>query len=387
MTDQKEQPLQYHPDIIDPPILTGQNIEKNPTYDELYEINDIRLIPDFRSVTFSNFKKTDVKSKLIECLTGESVEPACYWSGELICAGHFTELWEIILYYVSKHIHLGNPNIAIYIEMRYNVFKNIMNQGTFISELDARNNQTVRKLFSEIMCVLALSPKKPSFEQIKIKSATDFDSTQIATKLKADDIGYIENIFKKKDPRELFIALNEFAYSISDNSKNMANACYWLEWCLEFETICKKRKTKIFCEARNYRVENKLRTNIIWLIWDIIIDTSIKKNNKNISKIMNALLTLFTIKYTEATPKKRRYILYYSIELLTESVNFSIPVIPDKEIIKTVTTQINTIYKQIKRNEQTPKTEYLFNGLDKKKAIEKSLKQMEMVNSIENFNP
>lgn len=387
MTDQKEQSLQYHPDIIDPPIPTGQNIEKNPTYEELYEINDIRLVPDFRAVTFSNFKKTDVKSKLIECLTGESVEPSCYWSGELICAGHFTELWEIILYYVSKHIHLGNPNIAIYIEMRYNVFKNIMNQGTFISELDARNNQTVRKLFSEIMCVLALSPKKPSFEQIKIKSANDFDSTQIATKLKADDITYIENIFKKKDPRELFIALNEFAYSISDNSKNMANACYWLEWCLEFETICKKRKTKIFCEARNYRVENKLRTNIIWLIWDIIIETSNKKNNKNISKIMNALLTLFTIKYTEATPKKRRYILYYAIELLTESINFSIPVIPDKEIIKTVTTQINTIYKQIKRNEQTPKTEYLFNGLDKKKAIEKSLKQMEMVNSIENFNP
>jgi hypothetical protein len=387
MTDQKEQSLQYHPDIIDPPIPTGQNIEKNPTYEELYEINDIRLVPDFRAVTFSNFKKTDVKSKLIECLTGESVEPSCYWSGELICAGHFTELWEIILYYVSKHIHLGNPNIAIYIEMRYNVFKNIMNQGTFISELDARNNQTVRKLFSEIMCVLALSPKKPSFEQIKIKSANDFDSTQIATKLKADDITYIENIFKKKDPRELFIALNEFAYSISDNTKNMANACYWLEWCLEFETICKKRKTKIFCEARNYRVENKLRTNIIWLIWDIIIETSNKKNNKNISKIMNALLTLFTIKYTEATPKKRRYILYYAIELLTESINFSIPVIPDKEIIKTVTTQINTIYKQIKRNEQTPKTEYLFNGLDKKKAIEKSLKQMEMVNSIENFNP
>ena len=56
-------------------------------------------------------------------------------------------------------------------------------------------------------------------------------------------------------------------------------------------------------------------------------------------------------------------------------------------MIKTVTEQINTIYKQIKRNEQTPRTEYLFNGLDKKKAIEKSMKQMEMVNSIENFNP
>lgn len=387
MNPDTNQPLQYHPDIIDPPIKTNVQSGKKQESDELYEINDVRLLQDFKSTTFSNFKKTDVKAKLIECLAGELVEQSCYWSGELVCAGHFAELWEIILYYISKYIHLGNPNIVIYIEMRYNVFKNIMNQGTFISELDARNNKTIRKLFAEIMCVLSSSVKKPSFEQIKIKSTSDFDSTQIATKLKADDISYIETIFKKKDPRELFIALNEFAYSISERGLNMANACYWLEWCLEFETICKKRKTKLFCEPRNYKVENKLRTNIIWLIWDILMYYTEKKNNKNITKIIDAILTVFTIKFTDATAKKRRYLLYYAIEILTEPINFNVQIITDKVLIKTVTEQINTIYKQIKRNEQTPRTEYLFNGLDKKKAIEKSMKQMEMVNSIENFNP
>tara|TARA_B100001287_G_scaffold275576_1_gene283588 strand:+ start:40935 stop:42092 length:1158 start_codon:yes stop_codon:yes gene_type:complete len=385
MENDKKEPLQYHPDIIDPPIKTGIKKEE-PQYDDLHEINDIRTSQDFKSVTFSNYKKTDVKSKLIECLLSETIEPSCYWSCELICAGHFSDLWEIILYYISKYIHLGNPNIAIYINMRCNVFKNIMNQGTFITELEARNNQTIRKLFSEIICVLALSPKKPSFEQIKIKSQTDFDQTQITSKLKADDIGYIQDIFQKKDPRELFIALNEFAFSISEKGSNMANACYWIEWCLEFETICKKRKTKLFCEPRNYKVDNKLRTNIIWLIWDIIIFYVKKKNNNIISKIINSLLNLFTIKYSEGTPKKRRYLLYYAIELMTEPMNNNIQVLPNKNIIQAVTTQINTIYKQIKRNEQTPKTEYLFNGLDRKKAIEKSMKQMELVNSIENFN-
>ncbi len=379
--------LQYNPDIIDPPIKTGQKEEKNPTYEELYDINDIRLSNDFKGNTFSNFKKTDVKMKLIECMLGETIEPACYWSCELICAGHFSELWEIILYYISKYIHLGNPNIAIYIEMRYNVFKNIMNQGTFITDIDARNNQTVRKLFAEIMCVLCLSNKKPSFEQIRIKSPNDFDSTQIAIKLKADDVTYIGDLFKKKDPHELFIALNEFSYSLSEKGLNMNNACYWFEWCLEFETICKKRKLKIFCEPRNYNIDNKLRTNIIWLIWDIIIHYTEKKNNKIITKIINSLLTLFTIKYTDATAKKRRYLLYYAIELITEPSNTKIPILPDKKIIQNVTQQINTIYKQIKRNEQTPKTDYLFNGLDRKKAVEKSIKQIEMVNSIENLNP
>ena len=41
---------------------------------------------------------------------------------------------------------------------------------------------------------------------------------------------------------------------------------------------------------------------------------------------------------------------------------------------------------QIKKNEIAPKTEYLFNGLDKKKAIEKSLKQLEVLNKMENIN-
>ena len=54
---------------------------------------------------------------------------------------------------------------------------------------------------------------------------------------------------------------------------------------------------------------------------------------------------------------------------------------------KNVTDKIEMIYKQIKINEIAPKTEYLFNGLDKKKSIEKSLKQMELVNSIISKEP
>ena len=238
--------LTYNPDVIEQPIQIHTNEQKHKSYDDSFEINDIRSSPDFKGISFSNFKKTDVKQKMVECMLGETIEPACYWCCELLCAGHFSDLWEIILYYISKHIHLGNPKIAIYVEMRYNNFKNIMNQGTFIADIDARNNQNIRKLFAEIICVLSLSKRKPGFEQIKIKSSTDFDSTQISIKLKADEITYIQDIFKKKDPRELYIALNEFAYALSEKGLNMANACYWLEWCLEFETICKRENTPFY---------------------------------------------------------------------------------------------------------------------------------------------
>jgi hypothetical protein len=82
------------------------------------------------------------------------IEPSCYWCAELISAGHFSDLWECILYFIGKHIHIANPKIIIYLDKRICIFSNIIQQGHFTSELQLRNNLTIRKLFAEITNVL-----------------------------------------------------------------------------------------------------------------------------------------------------------------------------------------------------------------------------------------
>ena len=347
------------------------------------EINDVRSTAQFKGISFSNFKKTEVRDQMIGCMQKGKVEPACYWCAELICAGHYMDIWEIILYFVGKYIHLGNPKLAIYLERRFSIFKNIITQGHFLNELQLRNHPNIRKLFAEVVCIITKSNKKHSFEPIKINRIEEFDITQMTERLKAPSISYIEPIFKPKDPKELFIAANEFAYNISAERRNMAAACYWIEWIIEFDNICKKRKEPVYCDKRaEYSVESKLQRDMIWIVWDTLLFYCNETKNSYLESIMKSLVMLFSIKYTTASCKKRRYLLYFAVALITEPVPTNIEMFTEKEVLQSVVEQIDNIYKQIKKNEIGPNTDYLFSNLDRENTFEKTIQKMEIMNKM-----
>jgi len=347
------------------------------------EINDVRSAAQFKGITFSGFKKTEVRTQLVENLKKGKVEPACYWAAELICAGHYLELWETVMYFMGKHIHLGNPKMAAYIHMRYQVFRNIVQQGYFTSELQLRNNESIRKLFAELVCVVALSTKKPSFEPIKINRQEEFDITQLHERLTATSTDFIRPIFKPEDAKELMIAMNEFAYCLSPGVRSMNNACYWVEWLTEFEHICKGKKEPAKCQSRNYPVENKYRRDPIWIIWDTLTHYAAERNDTFIYKTLLAVVDLFCIKYTPASAKKRRYLLYFAVALLTEPVQTNVELITNKPVVETVVTQISNVYKQIKKNEHSPNTEYLFANVESENNFERTIQKLELMRSMD----
>ena len=358
--------------------MTGISVSENSI------INDTRKNSDFKSITFSGYKKTDVKNQLIENMLKNKIEPSCHWCAELLCSGHFIDIWECVLFYLGKHIHAANPKITIYLEKRYKIFRNILQQGFFTSELDIRNHGTIRKLFAEIITMLSLSVKKNSFEILKIDKVEEFDITQMSDKLKAPNIEYANLHLSKEDPKELFIVINELSYHLSSEGKNMLQSCFWIEWIIEFDHICRSRKEIIKCSRRNYNIESKYQKDCIWLIWDIFLHYG-KKHGAFYENILSSLLDLFCIRYTPASSKKRKYLLYFAVEILTEVIDINVELVSkeNKELIQNVIEKIDIIYKQIKKTEQSPKTGYLFMGTETKYNFEQSIRKMELINSMD----
>ena len=352
------------------------------------EINDIREQQFFKGISFSKFKKSDVKKELLNSLLKSKIEPACYWSAELICAGHYSDLWEIIIHYYSKNIHIGNPKLVIFLDMRIQHFKEIIHGGYIGNELKMRNNLKIRKLFCEIICILCISKRQHSFNDIIIK-APEFDLTNITDKFKAPFSHYADDIILNNDPKELIISINELIYNLSDECKNNINACYWIEWMVQFEIICKSKKIKLKCERRNYiKVDGKYQMDIIWIIWDVLLKES-DKHCKLIQKIIRSLLHLFCLKYRGSCCRKRIYILYFAVSLLTENVNLKDEIIKksQKETITVVVDRVDNIYKQIKQNEESPGTDYLFKNV-KNTNFEKTIEKLDKMNSFnEEFIP
>ena len=316
-----------------------------------YEIIDTRKGGEFKGISFSTFQKSKVRNELLESFIHAKIEEACYWSAELICAGHLVDVWETIILFLSKHIHLGNPKLPIYISLRFDQFKTVQMKSNVDDELELRNNGVIRKLFAEMIGILCLSRKKHCFEPVYINKTEDFNMTSITNRLKAPNLDYAKDILKNNDPKEFIIAINEFCYHISSHSKNVVSACYWVEWVLEFEAICKTKKELCFGEERDFvSVSEKYKHDVIWIVWDSIFSECKKRACVLTSKIAKSLLDIFCIKYSCSLKRKRRFLIYFAIALLTEPIDLGIGMVTNKEQVDAIVKKIDLVYKDVNKN-------------------------------------
>ena len=340
------------------------DLEENDYVDMEVYINDDRVENDFRTNTFSKFNKNEVKKTLLSDLSKGRIENACYWCAELVCSGHLMDIWEIFLFYLGKNIYLGNPKLIFYLKNRWDNYDLILSK---YKSFDFRNDKRIRKLFAEIICILSQSKKRQCIEPLKISIVDDFDITYISTRLKAPSTEYSSSVFKKNDPKGFFIAINELCYSISNDGLDITSACYWIEWILEFDIVCKKKKKKedYVCEQRYYlSIHSKYQKDVVWILWDAFFLYAKSKDKFRI-ELLQSLLDIFCIQYTSSLCKKRRYLLYLATGIIIDHVEKDIDLIINKEMVVNVVKQIDDVYNVIKKNETVSNKSYLFTGLYK----------------------
>lgn len=339
-------------------------------------IHDKRESKEFNSSTFSNYKKTEVIKALTEALNKPDIEGALYWSVELLCSGKFKELWDVILLVMSKNIHLGNPKLPIYISGRFEKFREIVQSGYVDRELMLRNSESIRELFGEMIIIICFSSKKPAFEMIKLNRSEDFSLELLGPKLKADSMDWCKRFFRENDPNEILLPINEFAYHLQ--KKNLLKCCYWIEWLIDYDTICRKSKSEIKIDIRDFiRSQEKFKTDCIWIIWELLLDAVKRSEPKK--KIMASLLDLFSLKYNFAQKKKRRHILYFAVELVTEHVDMSIKIVKDIDKVNSIKNQLGKLYTAIKKYEQVPDV-----ISDKERNMKNTMERMKLLYNIKN---
>ena len=343
-------------------------------------IIDPRPLDAFKNKTFSDFKKTDVIKKLFKCIETDKIEEACYWVTECIVSGYSQELFEKLIIFNSKVIHINNPKLPEFLWRKYKTF---LSSFDHISKkerdklIHLRNTQSVRNCLFDIVTTMTNSLKSKRYDKYPKVMDNDFQYTNIQNKLSATMQILPSSIIKFTDPEELKIIMNEFLFHLKNINGGYENACYWVAWLIHWEKINKKKKIKFEIEERNIsNVNPKYCKDCIWLLWEVIFNECDLRND-SIKIQIQSLYRFFRYEYTSGKRNNRLPLIYHSIGYLTLPFKKNIPIRKDKNIYLQIQCNINLMFKGKKNNEvkhyttPPPKPKKKLIGLNKEISLSK----------------
>ena len=226
--------------------------------------------------------------------------------------------------------------------------------------------------------------------------------------MEAPDLSFARAFFQEDDANEVFIAVNELAFHLSSSSSSppqgekrrssMCQAFFWVDWMIGFDAACRKNKNrgkKFQCARRpNAYIDQVHQLDSIWLVWDCFFHSCVGANPAT-ERTVRALHRLFSIDYRPCVAKKRRHLLHFLTLFFFETRGGCgggggsggggprvVLLSPEKKlVVASHLANQKCIYRQIKRAEKSPKTEYLFSNLRQPKTeFEKSISKMHILN-------
>jgi hypothetical protein len=324
--------------------------------DEIFLINDNRPSTTFKTKSFSGFKKNDIINAVLKNIEAKKVENACHWTCECIVSGYCLILWEKLINFASKIVHINNPKLPYYLYRKNLVFVNQIERLNTKSKdkyLYLRNSQMIRNLFFDVVTTLVSSSKTKRYDKYpKIDDNEDFNFLNIQKRLVAGMNILPAHIIHFNDPEELRIIMNEIFALLKNKQFGYEKCCYWILWLFRYEAIHKKKKKIWIIDERNVEdIPKKQCGNIVWVIWETIFEEMEIRKSKNINKQIKSLYELFKCNYTVGKRAARLPLIFNAIGYLTNTVSFKSPVRNDIKLFIQVQSNVNKMFVEKKNFE------------------------------------
>jgi hypothetical protein len=229
----------------------------------------------------------------------------------------------------------------------------------------------IRNLFFDVVTTLTTSLKTKRYDKYsKINITEDFRYENMKKRLCGEMNILPDSIMRFNDPDEIKIILNEI-FTMSKNKQfGYDRCCFWILWLLKWEGQHKKKKLQWSVEYRDVKeVEHKFRSNIIWIVWDII-NEELKSRDQNIKSQVSYLYKLFTNDYTLGKRNSRLPLVFHAFGYLTHDINFTVPLRNDFKLFIDVQCNVNKMFGAKKQNEKNEEVKPIQKKLKKKDEVE-----------------
>jgi len=267
-------------------------------------------------------------------------------------------MWQTMFECAAKHINRAAPNVFLYLITSYEKFAPIEGQYSLLQMTDIRNNVQARQIACETAATVALTRKHKLIPLPKIKVEHDFNTITIQENLRAPSSNYARHIVREDDPVDIYIPLNELAYCLRPESRDLTRALYWMAWILKFSSQYKKQNKKPFdCSFRaNKYIDDSFSRNAVWLIWDTIQDSvRLSPQQGVLLPYIDALYKIHCLRWSPTVLKNRICFANCAAMFICESNTLDIHY-PVPQNIITVKSIVENIPEWIKSIVHTQKT-------------------------------
>ena len=322
---------------------------------EIYIINDKRMIDHMKIKTFSGYKKTDVMNQVFKSIDAKKIEEACFWTTECLVSGYANQLFEKLLIYGGK-ISINNPKLPTFLYKKHKIFHNQISHLKHLKKeasLHLRNSVMIRNMFFDIVTTFISSPIKKKYEiQQKVKD-DDLRFERIQVLLSAPMNILPDSFIHFTDPPELRIIMNEILTMLKHKQIGYDRCLFWIQFLQKWEALHKKKKNSWNISPRKVEgISDKHTNNFIWILWEIIFYELKNRRNPSLKQQIQCLYELFKYNYSPGKRNTRIPLVHWCFALLIFPCDFKRPIRNDYKLFIQSQSNLQKMFQMKKTFEQ-----------------------------------